>query len=53
MSNDSIQSNELEVFKFPKLVLEQTLYTLSHLKMQRLTFRILPLQGVPMWENLH
>ncbi len=32
MSNDSIQSNELEVFKFPQLVLEQTLYTLSQLK---------------------
>lgn len=32
MSNDSIKSNELEVFKFPQLVLEQTLYTLSQLK---------------------
>lgn len=31
MSN-SIESNELEVFKFPRLVLEQTLYTLAQLK---------------------
>lgn len=31
MSN-STESNELEVFKFPRLVLEQTLYTLAQLK---------------------
>lgn len=31
MSN-TIKSNELEVFKFPRLILEQTLYTLNQLK---------------------
>lgn len=32
MSNTNINSNELEVFKFPQLVLEETLYTLAQLK---------------------
>lgn len=32
MSNTSIESNKLEEFKFPQLVLEQTLYTLAQLK---------------------
>lgn len=32
MSNTSIELNKLEEFKFPQLVLEQTLYTLAQLK---------------------
>lgn len=32
MSNTTIESNKLEEFKFPQLVLEQTLYTLAQLK---------------------
>lgn len=32
MNNTSTESNKLEVFKFPRLVLEQTLYTLAQLK---------------------
>lgn len=32
MSNTSIESNKFEEFKFPQLVLEQTLYTLAQLK---------------------
>lgn len=32
MSNTIIESNKLEEFKFPQLVLEQTLYTLAQLK---------------------
>lgn len=45
MSNDSIKSNELEVFKFPQLVLEQTLYTLAQLKNAAPDFAHIALAG--------
>lgn len=45
MSNTSIESNKLEVFKFPQLVLEQTLYTLAQLKNAAPDFAHIALAG--------
>ncbi len=45
MSNTSIESNKLEEFKFPQLVLEQTLYTLAQLKNAAPDFAHIALAG--------
>lgn len=45
MSNTSIESNKLEEFKFPQLVLEQTLYTLAQLKNAAPEFAHIALAG--------
>lgn len=45
MRNTSIESNKLEEFKFPQLVLEQTLYTLAQLKNAAPDFAHIALAG--------
>lgn len=45
MSNTSIELNKLEEFKFPQLVLEQTLYTLAQLKNAAPEFAHIALAG--------